>query len=104
MLLGIPWFAWIAIVAIVGGMYTGYKTEKLKVNSKLAEKNDELDAIRKIVSTLKTRVENLEAIAAQAPDEFGNTTGEIEIVDGYNVSKDENQKDVSKLANDLRSK
>ena len=104
MLLGIPWFAWIAIVAIVGGMYTGYKTEKLKVQSKLSEKNDELEAVRKIVSSLKSRVENLEAIAAQAPDDFGKTIGDIEMPHGYENPADDYQKEVSKIANDLRSR
>ena len=106
MLLGIPWFAWIAIVAIVGGMYTGYKTEKLKVESKLSEKSGELEEIRKILFHLKNRVENLEAIASQNPDEFvgDDVGGEIEIKDGYSDPSEDNRREVGRIANDLRNK
>ncbi len=98
MLFGLPWFAWIAIVAIVGGMYTGYKTEKLKMQSSITAKNEELDDLRKMVGSLKSRIENLEAIAAQSPDEIrGSGIGKIEIEDEIDAVE-ENQKAVKKMA------
>jgi len=63
--------------------------------------------LRKLVNSLKTRIENLEAIAAGDPDEFSVGAGkgmqEIEI-DEEESYKQENQQKVSDIAQKRRSK
>lgn len=100
MLLGLPWFAWIPIVAIIGGLITEHQKNKMKMMQMQRDSNQETDDLRKVIHNLKSRVENLEAIAAQSPEEMKNpvSVGEIEIKDEYDMSKDENRKTVSRMA------
>ena len=110
MLFGIPWYGIVGIVAVVvpvlGGLYYSYKTEQLHLQSQVSEKSTELEELRKMFSHLKTRLENLEAIAASSPDDLAKSgdIGEIEIRDGYTNSTEENAKQVGKISNDLRTK
>lgn len=85
MLFGLPWFAVVAIVAIAGGLIFAYKEEELKMEAKRIGGAKELNELRKVVHNLKSRVENLEAIAAEEKEHSsakkGNPLGEIEIDD-----------------------
>lgn len=89
----------IPLVAIVGGLIVDYQKTKLKMMAQGRQNENEVDDVRKLVDTLKKRIENLEAIAAGDPRELttGAGTGmkEIEITD----EKEENRETVSKIAN-----
>lgn len=101
MLLGLPWWAWIAIVAIVTGAVNEYQKNKMTMINQGKKNSEEVDELRKTVFNLKTRVENLEAIATAEPDEFkgkSNHLDDIEIKDDYDSEKEKNQKTVSKMA------
>ena len=63
MIFGLPWFAIIPIVAIVGGLFLEYRKQELKYEQGSANSLRELQEIRKLVHNLKIRIENLEAIA-----------------------------------------
>ena len=110
MLFGIPWYGIVGIISVVvpvvGGMIYAYKIEQMKMQNQVTEKSTELEELRKMFSHLKARLENLEAIAASSPEDLANNEdiGSIEIVDGYDNASNENQKEVSKIANDLRTK
>lgn len=64
MFFGLPWFAIVAIVAIAGGMIYAYKEKELEMEEKRLGSSREINELRKIVHNLKSRVENLEAIAS----------------------------------------
>lgn len=66
---------------------------------------EEVEDVRKLVNALKTRIENLEAIAAGAPEEFktGAGAGMSELEIDESSAKDENQQTVSNLANNKRT-
>lgn len=90
----------IPLVALIGGFFIEYQKNKIKM-AKLGHRNEEeVEELRKYTDTLKTRIENLEAIAAGEPKAFKTGTGvglkEIEI-DEPNV-KEENRREVSKIA------
>lgn len=96
----------IPLVAIIGGYIIDYQKNKMKM-MKMGERNEEeVEDLRKLVNSLKGRIENLEAIAAGEPDEFKQETGagagmsEIEVEDA-SIRK-ENQQQVSDLANKQR--
>ena len=99
------WIAIIIIVSVVGGLITEYQKNKMKMMSKSNQNQKEVDEVRKLVNSLKTRIENLEAIAAGEPDEFKTGAGagmkEIEIDEMDQA--EENKKAVSDLANKQRS-
>lgn len=92
----------IPIVAIIGGLMLDYQKTKMKMMTKGRQNEQEVDEIRKLVDSLKKRIENLEAIAAGDPEEFstgaGIGMGEIEITD----EKEENKSKVSELADKKR--
>ncbi len=85
MLFGLPWPAIVAIVAIVGGLMYAYKEQELKMEEKRLGTSREMNEMRKIVHNLKSRIENLEAIAAeekrQSSQKEANPLGDIEIED-----------------------
>lgn len=99
--------AWIWIlvplVAIVGGLFIEYQKNKIKMMNLGRQNEEEVEDVRKLVNSLKTRIENLEAIAAGEPDEFKTGAGagmsEIEIEIEENTVKDENRQRVSNIAN-----
>lgn len=95
----------IPLVAIIGGYIIDYQKNKIKMLN-LSERNEEeVEDLRKLVNSLKTRIENLEAIAAGEPENFKTGAGagmkeiEIEEID----HKEENKQKVSKLANKRRT-
>ena len=93
-------WAVIPLVAIIGGLYIENQKIKLKMTEKGQQSKQEVDEVRKLANSLKTRIENLEAIAAGEPETFKTGAGagmkEIEI-DEPDV-KEENQQQVSNIA------
>lgn len=100
------WIAIIIIVSVVGGLLIEYQKNKMKMMNKSDQNQQEVDEVRKLVNSLKTRIENLEAIAAGEPDEFNTGAGagmkEIEIDEMDQA--EENKKTVSDIAKKQRSK
>ena len=93
----------IPLAAIVGAFIIEYQKTKMNMRSKNRQNQQDLDEIRKLVGSLKKRIENLEAIAAGDPGEFatGSEAGmtESEIPD----EKEENRKKVSDWADKTRT-
>lgn len=96
----------IPLVAIIGGFFLEYQKTKMKMMTKNRQNEEEVDDLRKLVNSLKTRIENLEAIAAGDPEEFSVGAGkgmeEIEI-DEESI-KEENKQEVSEIADQRRTK
>ena len=99
MLFGLPWFAIVAIVAVGGGLIYAYKEKELEMEEKRMGSARELKELRQTVLNLKSRVENLEAIAAEVKS---NPLGEIEIEDEFGTNTDQSEKS-SIIKNNLRS-
>lgn len=95
----------IPLAAIIGGMILEYQKNKMKLMNKSRQNEQEVDDVRKLVNSLKTRIENLEAIAAGEPDEFktGAGTGMKEIEIEEINHKEENKQKVSNLADKRRT-
>lgn len=95
----------IPLVAIIGGYIIDYQKNKIKMLNLSEQNEEEVEDLRKLVSSLKTRIENLEAIAAGEPEEFKTGAGagmkEIEI-DEMDY-KEENKEKISDLANKRRT-
>lgn len=100
------WVFLIVIVAIVGGLLTEYQKNKIKMMERSQNNEEDVDELRSLVDSLKSRVENLEAIAAGEPDEFkvGSGTGMNEIEIDQSEIRDENRREVSDLAKKQRKK
>lgn len=80
MIFGLPWFAIIPIVAIVGGLVYAYKEKELELEEKRLTSTKESHELRKMILNLKTRIENLESIATEAETAQGEISlDEIEI-------------------------
>jgi hypothetical protein len=98
-------WVWIVIVAIVGSFIIEYQKNKMKLMNRSRQNEEDVDDIRKLVNSLKSRIENLEAIAAGEPEEFKTGAGagmkEIEIEE--DDLKNENQKKVSEIADKRRT-
>lgn len=96
----------IPLVAIIGGFIIEYQKNKMKMMNRSRQNEEEMEDLRKLVNSLKGRIENLEAIAAGEPDEFSTGAGkgmeEIEIDE--NSIKEENQQEVSDIADKRRTK
>lgn len=75
MIFGLPWFAIIPIVAIIGGLFYAYKEKELALEEKRLTSTKESHELRKMIFNLKSRIENLEAIAAEKT----STSGEISL-------------------------
>lgn len=95
----------IPLVAIIGGFIIEYQKNKMKMMAKSRQNEQEVDDVRKLVESLKKRIENLEAIAAGEPDDFSTGAGkgmeEIEI-DDTSIAE-ENKQEVSDIAQKRRS-
>lgn len=96
--------AFIILTAIIGGYLIDYQKNKLEWRSKNSKQDEQVDDLRKLVQQMKKRLENLEAIAAQNPEDFkmndANPREFIEIDDEQSI-KQENRK---KVANQAKSK
>lgn len=97
----------IPLVAIIGGFIIEYQKNKMAMMNRSRQNEQEVEDLRKLINSLKGRIENLEAIAAGNPDEFSTGAGkgleEIEI-DEESSRKEENQREVSNLADKRRNK
>lgn len=95
----------IPLVAIIGGFIIEYQKNKMQMMTKSRKNEEEVDDLRKLVNSLKGRIENLEAIAAGAPDDFSTGAGkgmeEIEIDD--DSITEENRQEVSDMAQKRRT-
>lgn len=91
----------IPLVAIIGGFIIEYQKNKMSMMNRSRQNEEEVEDLRKLVNSLKGRIENLEAIAAGEPDDFSTGAGrgmeEIEIDESSTV--EENKQEVSDLAN-----
>lgn len=98
-------WVWIVIVAIVGSFIIEYQKNKMKLMNRSRQNEEDVDDIRKLVNSLKTRIENLEAIAAGEPEDFKTGAGagmkEIEIEE--TDPKEDNRKKVSEIAEKRRT-
>ncbi|MGB0345949.1 MAG: hypothetical protein ACPGGA_00615 [Balneolaceae bacterium] len=77
MLFGLPWFAIIAIIAIVGGIWGGLREKEMKLEEKRLTSSKESQELRKMIFNLKSRVEHLEEIVS----DFEQPEGEISLDD-----------------------
>lgn len=96
----------IPLVAIIGGFIIEYQKNKMAMMDRSRQNEEEVDDLRKLVNSLKGRIENLEAIAAGDPDELSTGAGrgmeEIEVEEPSIEEK--NQQEVSNIADKRRSK
>lgn len=94
MLFGIPWPGIVAIVAIVGGLLYAYKEQEMKLEEKRLGNSREINDLRKIIHNLKSRIENLEAIAAEEKNRSSQSESrplsEIEIEDEVERQNNDN--------------
>lgn len=94
----------IILTAILGGYLIDYQKHKLQWQSKNNKREEEVGDLRKLVQQMKKRIENLEAIAAQNPDDFKTNNSKprdfIEIDDEESI-KEENTR---KVADQVKTK
>lgn len=99
------WVFLIVIVAIVGGLIIEYQKNKMNMLNRSQQNEEEVEELQELIDNLRSRVENLEAIAAGDPEEFkigsGSGLGEVEIE--QSTLKEENKQQVSDLAKKQRS-
>jgi len=97
-------WAIIPIVAIIGSFYIEHQKLKMKMAEKGQQNQQEVDEVRKLANSLKTRIENLEAIAAGEPEAFKTGAGkgmkELEIEEAD--PKEENREQISNIAKKQR--
>jgi len=93
---GIIWVL-IPLAAILGWIFLEYQENKLKMMKKNEENREDVENLQQIIDKLQKRIENLEAIAAAAPDEF---VSENKFRPGIEVEDTvaENEAKVSKIA------
>ncbi|MCW9706907.1 hypothetical protein [Fodinibius salsisoli] len=101
------WIFLIVIVSVVGGLIIEYQKNKMQMMGKSQQNEEEVEELRKLVNSMKGRIENLEAIAAGSPDDFSTGAGkgmaEIEIEDEPSI-KEENKQQVSDIADKRRTR
>jgi len=91
MLFGLPWWALIPIIAIVGGLFIEYRKQELKAEEKRMTSSKEIHELRKIIQNLKSRIEKLEgAVSSSSKNDTKKNIplDDIEIKDEY-YSEDE---------------
>lgn len=96
-------FIWILIplVAIIGGYIIDYQKNKLKWQTRYNNTDEEVDDLKELVSKLKQRIENLEAIAAGSPEtfsEYHSDSYDRINVEEENSIKSENEQTVANMA------
>lgn len=91
----------IPLVAIIGGYIIDYQKNKLKWQNQTNSNEAELEDLKELTSQLKSRIENLEAIAADEPDEFAsrgrNSYSTIE-VDDRETQREKNRSKIENIA------
>ena len=97
----------IPLVAIIGGYIIDYQKNKLKWQNQTDSNQAELEDLRVLAGQLKTRIENLEAIAAEDPDSFSSRSGSVDPlndieIDDRQTQKEKNRSKVEKISNKQR--
>ena len=91
----------IPLVAIIGGYIIDYQKNRLKWQNQTNSNEAELEDLKSLTDQLKSRIENLEAIAAEDPEEFTsreqNPFSTIE-VDDRETQREKNQSKVENIA------
>lgn len=94
MLFGLPWWAVVAIVAIVGSFYVGIRDREMKLEEKRLTSSKESQELRKMIFNLKSRVEHLETIVTDLEQPKGEISlDDIEIKNDL----DDNNKNSSRV-------
>jgi hypothetical protein len=95
------WMVFLIIMtAILGGFFFEYKSDKKELSGVNKKQEEEINDLRKLVQQLKKRIENLEAIAAEAPEDFeagGSNPRNIIEIDETSIAS-ENRKKVAERA------
>lgn len=95
MLFGIPWYALIPMIAIVGGLVYAFKEKELEMESKRMTNVRELNELRKVVHNLKSRVDLLESDlkkqSKNTTNQTSNPLGDIEIDDEVEGQNSDNK-------------
>lgn len=96
----------IPLVVIIGGFIIEYQKNKLTMMNRSQQNEEEMADLRKLVNSLKNRIENLEAIAAGEPEDFsiGAGRGMEEIEVDETSTAEENKQEVSNLADKERER
>lgn len=86
MIFGLPWWAIVAIVIPLAGMLYAYKEQELKMEEKRFTSAKESQELRKMILSLKSRIENLETIVSEQKEAAKSeiSLDEIEINDDGN--------------------
>lgn len=93
MLFGLPWWALVAIIVPLAGMFFAFKEKELKMEEKRYTSAKESQELRKMILSLKSRIENLEAIITEQEEAKGEISlDEIEINDDDDSGSSSNSK------------
>jgi len=87
----------IIITAIVGGFFLEYTNSKKKSAGKNRQYEKEIDELRKLILQMKRRIENLEAIAAEEPQDFQSTSQSFSKIE-VDEETDKNKQKISDMA------
>lgn len=89
----------IPLVAIIGGYVIDYQKNKLKWQNQTSSNEAELEELRTMMSKMKQRIENLEAIAAHDSESF-REAGDLHTIelDPEEQLKKENEQNVANKA------
>ena len=106
MLFGLPWWALIPLLAIGGGLFLEYRKQELKAEEKRMASSKEINELRKIIQSLKSRIEKIEGMMnssakstqTKSTQKRSVPLDDIEIKDEY-YSDDENESTQRKVQN-----
>jgi hypothetical protein len=97
----------IPLTAIVGGLIVEYQKNKMEMMRQNQQNQDELMDLQKEVKSMRTRIENLEAIAATEPESFKSPASKSDtdtsILDDVEF-KEENRSSVEEMAQRKRNR
>jgi hypothetical protein len=92
----------IPLVAIIGGYVIDYQKNKLKWQNQTSSNEAELEELRAMMSKMKQRIENLEAIAAHDSESFREAGDldpiELDFEEQEEKMKKENEQNVANKA------
>lgn len=86
MLFGLPWWALIPLLAIGGGLFIEYRKQELKAEEKRMASSKEVNELRRIIQSLKARIERLEGMTKPSTNSEAKRSvplDDIEIKDEY---------------------
>lgn len=87
----------IPLAAILGWIFLEYQENKLRMMKKNEENREDVEKLHQAVTKLQKRIENLEAIAAAAPDDFSSQNNRSPGIEMEDTAM-ENEVKVSKIA------